>query len=147
MNLHIIPDSFPTPNIANVLQTFAGSKCFSTLDASKAYMNILVKENCSSMTAFVSCFGLFEFLLMLFGLRNAGAAYCRLVQVVVDKINYPGLSAYLDDLILHAGDPDGHVDLLEAHYQSGIKLKAKKTILFEQLSTILGSKWTKMVSR
>ena len=99
------------------------------------------------MTAFVSCFGLFEFLLMPFRLRNAGAAYCRLVQAVVDKINYPGLSAYLDDLILHVCDPDGHVDLLEAHYQSGIKLKAKKTILFEQLSTILGSKWTKMVSR
>ena len=39
LNLHAVPDSFPTPNIADVLQTFAGSKCFSTLDASKAYMN------------------------------------------------------------------------------------------------------------
>ena len=72
---------------------------------------------------------------MPFGLKNAGAAYCRLVQAVVDEINDPGLSAYLDDVILHTGDPDAHVDLLErtleAHYQSGIKLKAKKTILFE----------------
>ena len=47
---------------------------------------------------------------------------------MVDEINDPGLSAYLDDVILHKGDPDAHVDLLErtleAHYQSGIKLKA-----------------------
>ena len=79
---------------------------------------------------------------MPFGLKNAGAAYCRLVQAVVDKINDPGLSAYLDDVILHTGDPDAHVNLLErtleAHYQSGIKLKAKKTILFEAVVDYLG---------
>ena len=96
------------------------------------------------MTAFVCCFGLFEFLRMPFGLKNAGAAYCRLVQAVVDEINDPGLSAYLDDVILHTGDPEAHVDLLErtleAHYQSGIKLKAKKTILFEAAVDYLGFK-------
>ena len=81
-----MPDSFPTPNIADVLKTFAGSKCFSTLDASQAYMNILVRENCQSMTAFVCCFGLFEFQRMPFGLQNAGAAYCRLVQANMDEI-------------------------------------------------------------
>ena len=68
LNLHTVPDSFPTPNIADVLQTFLGSKCFSTLDASQAYMNNPVKENCQSMTAFVCCFGLFGFLCMPFGL-------------------------------------------------------------------------------
>ena len=87
------------------------------------------------MTAFVHCFGLLEFQRMPFGLKNAGAVYCRLVQAVVDEVNDPGVSAYLDDVILHTGDPDDHVDLLdrtlEAHFQSGIKLKAKKTILFE----------------
>ena len=43
---------------------------------------------------------------MPFGLKNTGAAYCRLEQAVVDEINEPGLSAYLDDVILHRGDPD-----------------------------------------
>ena len=107
-----------------------------------AYMNIPVKENCQSMTAFVCCFGLFEFLHMPFGLKNAGAAYCRLVQAVVDEINDSGLSDYLDDVIPHTGDPDAHVYLLErtleAHYQSGIKLKSKKTILFEAAVAYLG---------
>ena len=30
---------------------------------------------------------------------------------VMDEINDPGLSAYLDDVILHTGDPNAHVDL------------------------------------
>ena len=50
--------------------------------------------------------------------------------------------ACLDDVTLQTGDPDAHVDLLErtleAHYQSGIKLKAKKTILFEAAVDYLG---------
>ena len=84
------------------------SRCFSTLDASQAYMNIPLKESCKSKTAFVCCFGLFKFLCLPFGLRNKGAAYCRLVQAVVDEINDPRLSAYLDDVILHTGDSDTH---------------------------------------
>ena len=78
------------------------------------------------------------------GLRNAGVAYCRLVQAVVDETNDPRLSAYLDDMILHTDDPDAHVDLLDrtlaAYYQSGIKLKAKKTILFKAAVDYLGFK-------
>ena len=92
-------------------------------------MNIPVKESYQSMTAFVCCFELFEFLRMPIGLRNAGAAYCRLEQAVVDEINDPGLSAYLDDLILHTGDPDAHMDLLDQTLV--VVLKAKKNILFE----------------
>ena len=96
------------------------------------------------MTAFVCCFGLFKFLCLPFGLRNKGAAYCRLVQAVVDEINDPRLSAYLDDVILHTGDSDTHVDLLDrtlaAHYQAGIKLKDKKTILFKAAVDYLGFK-------
>ena len=60
LNLPTIPDSFPTPNIAAVLQTFAGSKCFSTLETSQAYKNIPVRENCQSMTAFVCYFSSFD---------------------------------------------------------------------------------------
>ena len=36
---------------------------------------------------------------MPFGLKNAGAAYCRLVQDVVDEVNDPGVSAYIDDVM------------------------------------------------
>ena len=36
LNLHTVPDSFTTSNIADMLQNFAHSKCFSTLDASQA---------------------------------------------------------------------------------------------------------------
>ena len=45
-------------------------------------------------------------------------------------------------MIVHSADPDKHVDLLDktlhAHFQAGIRLKAKKTILFEDAVDYLG---------
>ena len=47
-----------------------------------------------------------------------------------------------DDVIVHSADADKHVDLLDktlqAHFQAGIRLKAKKTILFEDAVDYLG---------
>ena len=44
-----------------MLQNFADSKCFSTLDASQAYTNIPVRENCQSMTSLWVVLGLLSF--------------------------------------------------------------------------------------
>ena len=57
------------------------------------------KERVSEYDSFVCCLGFFEFQQMPFGLKNAGAAYCRLVQDVVDEVNDPGVSAYIDDVM------------------------------------------------
>ena len=68
---------------------------------------------------------------MPFGLKNAGAAYCRLVQRMIDMLGVEGVLAYLDDLLIHTDDLDTHLKLLElvfqAHQESGIKLNADKT--------------------
>ena len=142
LNLHTVPDSFPTPRIAEVLEGLAGSKVFSTLDAAQAYHNIPVAPESQSLTAFVCHFGLFLFKRMPFGLRNAGAKYCRIVQSLVDSLEVDGVLAYLDDLLLHTVDVDTHIDLmghvLEAHRTVGIKLKAAKTRWLQRRVSYLG---------
>ena len=71
---------------------------------------------------------------MPFGLKNTGANYCRLVQAVVDDLKDPGVAAYLDDILLHTKSVKEHLELLEkvfeAHFQAGIMINRKKTILF-----------------
>ena len=112
LNLHTVPDSFPTPRIAEVLEGLAGSKVFSTLDAAQAYHNVTVDPESQSLTAFICHFGLYLFKNMLFGLRNAGAKYCRIVQSLVDSLEMDGVLAYLDNLLLHAADIETHIDLM-----------------------------------
>ena len=79
---------------------------------------------------------------MPFGLRNAGASYCRFVQRLVDVLGVPGIVAYLDDVLVHSEDLDNHVHLLglvfDAHKEAGIRLNASKTHLFQEEVEYLG---------
>merc|ERR1711911_9560 len=53
-----------------------------------------------------------------------------------------GVSAYLDDILVHTKTEEEHLSalkkVLEAHADAGIKLKAKKTTLFEREVEFLG---------
>ena len=72
-------------------------------------------------------FGLYQFARMPFGLKNAGAAYCRFIQRIIDMLGVEGVLAYLDDLLIHTTDLETHLRLLEivfqAHREAGIKFK------------------------
>ena len=75
-------------------------------------------------------------------LKNAGAAYRRLVQGLADILGEEGVLAYLDDLLIHTDHPETHLKLLklvfQAHREAGIKLSADKTFLFRQEVKYLG---------
>ena len=136
LNQCTLPDSFPTPRIADVMEGLAGSRVFSTLDAAQAYHNVPIEPGSQDLTAFVCLFGLFTFRRMPFGLRNAGAAYCRLVQSLVDTLGCEGVLAYLDDILLHTWEVDEHIKLihrvLQGQRDAGILLKAAKTRFFQR---------------
>ena len=100
-----VTDSFPTPNISEILNYLGKSRYFSCLDASNAYHAIEVEESFRPITTFATVFGLYQFARMPFGLKNAGASYCRFVQRLVDILGVPGIVAYLDDVLIHSADP------------------------------------------
>jgi len=79
---------------------------------------------------------------MPFGLKNAGASYCRFVQRLVDVLGVPGIVAYLDDVLIHSEDLDTHVNLLrlvfDVHKEAGMRLNASKTHLFQEEVEYLG---------
>jgi len=137
-----VSDSFPTPNISEILESLGTSKVFSSLDAAQAYHNIPIEKKSRPLTAFATAFGLFHFARLPFGLKNAGAAYCRLVQKMIDMLGVEGILAYLDDLLIHSRDAETHLGLLRlvflAHREAGIKLNASKTSLFRSEVEYLG---------
>ena len=54
LNLLTVDDSFPTPNISEVLETLSESKVFSTLDAQNAYHCISIEEKSRPLTALLT---------------------------------------------------------------------------------------------
>ena len=80
LNAVTVPDTFPLPQIDDLLDQLGQSRFFSTLDLASGYWQIRVHPDSRKKTAFVTPQGLFEFRVMPFGLTNAPSVFQRLMR-------------------------------------------------------------------
>ena len=73
-------DNYPLPRIDQLVDSTAGHKLLSFMDALFRYNQIRMDEVDQEKTSFVTSQGLFCYKVMPFGLKNTGATYQRLVN-------------------------------------------------------------------
>ena len=120
-------DAYPLPRIDDTLQSFSGSRWFSTIDLLSGYWQVAIAESDKEKTAFITHHGLFEFNVMPFGLCNAPATFQRLMNLslsgmlwhltsVLERLRAVNLKAklskcnFLQQQVLYLGhviSPDG----------------------------------------
>jgi hypothetical protein len=66
---------FPLPRIDQIVHSTAGCELLCFLDAYSGYHQIKMKESDQLATSLITPFGMFCYVTMSFGLRNAGATY------------------------------------------------------------------------
>ena len=98
LNTATVPDRYPLPNIADFTSRVSGSTIFSKLDLQKGYYQVPVEEEDIQKTAIITPFGMFEFLVMPFGLRNAGNTFQRLMDQILGDLPY--CFVYVDDILV-----------------------------------------------
>ena len=135
LNEFTFPDAYLTQDcLSQIVESLAGSKVFSSLDAVQAYHNVPIEDNSQDAMAFNCMYGLFKFLHMPYGLCNTGTVYCRLVTKIMDSLGLKSVAHYLDDVLFHTIGVGEHLDsvekVLQAHLEAGIKLKPLKTLFF-----------------
>ena len=73
-------DSYPLSRIDQLVDSTAGHRLLSFMDAFSRYNQIKMDEEDQEKTSFITSQGLFCYKVMSFGLKNAEASYQRLVN-------------------------------------------------------------------
>ena len=78
-------DSFPLPKIDQLIDSTAGNKLLSFMDAFSGYNQIMMHPSDQDKISFITGQGLYCYKVMPFGLKNAGATYQRMVNKLFKK--------------------------------------------------------------
>lgn len=130
LNAVTIKDSYPMPLIDDILDVLGNAKLFSTMDIASGYWNVPMDPGSVEKTAFTCKYGLYEWLVMPFGLCNAVPAFERLMETVLVDLKWRTCLVYLDDCVVFSTDFPTHLvrlrQVLERFRSAGFKLKMKK---------------------
>jgi len=93
----------PIPLIPELVDKLLGARFFTKLDICWGYNNVRIRKGDEHKTAFKTPMGLFESLVMTFGLYNAPATFQTFMDTeLVDLIDTGHIVVYLDDILIFA---------------------------------------------
>ena len=138
----MLKDACTLPRIADTLDSMCGARYFSTLDLASGYWQVELHPQDREKSAFATCYGLYEFRVMPFGLCNAPATFQQLMENLLNGLQWRTCLVYLDDIIVYSKTFDEHLDRLREVFdllgEAGLKLKPKKCQLFRHSVPYLG---------
>lgn len=138
LNSTTVPDKYPLPRLTDFTYILENKKILSKIDIRKAYHCIPVKD--IEKTAIITPFGLFEYLRMPFGLRNAAQTFQRFMDSLFRDLNF--VFIYVDDCLIASDNEDLHYQHLETVFkrlhENGITINLEKCEFLRREIDFLG---------
>jgi hypothetical protein len=142
LNALTAKNRYPIPLIRETLDALHDAKYYTKLDIIAAFNRLRMAEGEEWKTAFLTRYGLFEYLVMPFGLQNAPATFQHFINSVLHEFLDKFASAYLDDIIIYSKTRKAHREhvkkVLAALQKAGLQIDINKCEFNTQETKYLG---------
>ena len=140
VNPQVYVDPHPLPRFEDIISKLSGSKCFTKLDLSDAYLQMEVDPASRKYLIIATHLGYFQFKKLPFGVSFAPAIFQKAMDQILSGI--PKTAAYIDDILVAGTSQEEHLKLLkevlERLKQANVRIKKSKCKFMQAEVTYLG---------
>ena len=109
-------DNFPLPNIHILIDNSAKTEMQSFVDCYASYHQILMDEEDTKNKAFITPWGVYQYRVIPFGLKNASATYMRAMTSIFHDMIHKEIEVYVDNVIIKSCESSDHLTHLKKFF-------------------------------
>ena len=131
LNAITVKNCYPLPLIKETLERVCKAKIFSKIDIIAAFNKLRIREGEKWKTAFRTRYGLYKYLVMLFGLANGPSSFQTYINDVLHGMLDVFCTAYIDDILIYSNSKKKHQEhvrrVLAALQKTGLQADIDKS--------------------
>ena len=135
-------NNFPLPNIHILIDNCAKHETQSFVDCFAGYHQLEMHKDDAEKTAFITPWGVYNYKVMPFGLKNVGATYMRAMTTLFHDMIHKEIEVYVDDVIIKSKESSNHLEDLRKFFarlrKYNLKLNSAKCVFGVPAGKLLG---------
>ncbi|MBW0501458.1 hypothetical protein O181_041173 [Austropuccinia psidii MF-1] len=129
LNTYTIPDRYPIPRIYETLTQLSQAQFITAMDTLKDFHQNVLTDNAKNLLRIIVHCGIFEYLRIPFGIKNAPSHYQRIMNTIFpEKLSEGWLIIYIDDIIVFSDTWENHLTRLERVLQKVVQVNMKLSL-------------------